>query len=192
LKDEDPIRAFFAIDLDDAAREAVCDVLHVLRESPGSEGVRWVRREALHVTLRFLGNIDPEQVVALAHAVGAEVAGQVPFAMTLGAVRLFPSPRRPRVVALEMAPEAELFELAAAVERGTGACGFEPEDRRFRAHLTLGRIKKGRGPATQGLCVPDGTATPVEDVVLFRSELQRSGAKYSPLERMALGGNVHP
>ena len=100
--------------------------------------------------------------------------------------------RRPRVIALEVGPEAELCELAAAVERGTEACGFEPEDRPFRAHLTLGRIRQGRGPATAGLRGPEDVASPVRDVVLFRSELERSGAKHTPLERMALGGSVHP
>jgi 2'-5' RNA ligase len=186
------IRAFLAIDLDESSREAVCDVLAALRVSPGGEDVRWVRREALHVTLRFLGTIEPAQVEPLARAVGSELAGQEPFALTLGEVQLFPSPRRPRGVALEVGPEPELSELAAAVARGTEACGFEPEDRPFRAHLTLGRIQRGRGPALQGLRVPEGSASRVGDVVLFRSELSRSGAKYTPLERMGLGGSVHP
>ena len=186
------IRAFFAIDLDDRSRAAAGDLLAALRGSPGGDGVRWVRPEALHVTLRFLGNIEPEQVAELSRAVGAEAAGQEPFALVLGAARLFPSPRRPRVVALEVGPEAQLSGLAAAVECGTAACGFESEDRPFRAHLTLGRVKQGRGPATQGLRVPEGTTSPVGDVVLFRSELERSGASYTPLERMELGGSVHP
>jgi 2'-5' RNA ligase len=186
------IRAFFAIDLDESSRDAVCAVLAALQVSPGGEGVRWVRREALHVTLCFLGNIEPAQVAPLAQAVGSELAGQTPFALTLGEARLFPSPRKPRVVALEVGPEVELSGLAQAVVRGMETCGFEPEDRRFRAHLTLGRIKQGRGPATAGLRVPEGNTTPVRDVVLFRSELERSGAKYTPLERMELGGSVHP
>jgi len=186
------IRAFLAIDLDERARGAVAGVLSALRESDGGAGVRWVRREALHVTLRFLGDIEPDRVAPLAQAVASEVAEQEPFALTLGAARPFPSPRRPRVVALEVGPESELVALAAAVERGAGACGFESEDRPFRAHLTLGRIKQGRGPATRGLRVPEGVTSPVDEVVLFRSELARSGAKYTPLERMGLGGSVHP
>jgi len=186
------IRAFFAIDLDEPCRAAAGDLLAALRASPGGEGVRWVRPEALHVTLRFLGDIEPEQVGPLARAVGAEAAGREPFTLVLGAARPFPSPRRPRVVALEVGPEAELAGLAAAVERGTAACGLAPEPRPFRGHLTLGRVKQGRGPATGGLRVPDGTACPVEEVVLFRSELARSGASYTPLERMGLGGSVHP
>ena len=186
------IRAFLAIDLEEPAREAAAQVLAALRASEGGAGVRWVRREALHVTLRFLGNIAPERVEPLVQAVATEVAEQEPFALTLGEARAFPSPRRPRVVVLEVGPEAELLALAAAVERGTRACGFEPEERPFRAHLTLGRIKQGRGPASRGLGVAAGVTSAVDEVVLFRSELARSGAKYTPLERIGLGGSVHP
>ncbi|MDJ0853070.1 MAG: RNA 2',3'-cyclic phosphodiesterase [Myxococcota bacterium] len=182
---EGGIRAFIAVDLDDTARAATASLLARLREG-GGRGVRWVRPEALHVTLFFLGNIAPEQVAPLARSVSAEVAPLAPFALELGEVHLFPSPRRARVVALDVAPEDALSELAAAVQRGVVAEGFEPEDRPFRAHLTLGRIKTGRAPATRGLTA-GGASCQVSEVVLFQSELRREGARYTPLERMALG-----
>ena len=171
------------------SRGAVADLLARLREGSGP-GVRWVRPEALHVTLRFLGNIGSEQIAPLRCSVGAAVSGLAPFRLGLGAVQHFPSSRRPRVVVLEVAPEANLSELAAAVERGTREQGFEPDDRPFRAHLTLGRMKSGggRAPAIRGLVVPPDTGCAVEEVVLFRSELRREGARYTPLERMSLAG----
>ena len=177
-------RTFIAVDLDEGTRASAAGLVAKLR-GPGSDGVRWVRPEALHVTLRFLGNITPEQVAPLARSVADEVAELAPFRMQLGDVHLFPSQHRPRVVALRVAPGELFSELAAAVERGTRAAGFEPEDRRFRAHLTLGRVKSGRPPATRGLRT-DATCD-VEEVVLFRSELHREGAKYTALERMRLG-----
>lgn len=179
------IRAFIAIDLDAAARSEAADLVARLRRP--DDGVRWVRAEALHVTLRFLGDIEPGQVSALTRSVADEVAALTPFQMQLGAVHLFPSPRRPRVVALDLEPVESLSELAAAVERGTRAQGFEPEARSFRAHLTLGRLKRGRAPATRGLRAA-GVTSAVEEVVLFRSELGRDGAKYTALAHMLLGG----
>jgi 2'-5' RNA ligase len=182
-----PVRAFFAIDLDAAARASALGVLRVLREAPGGGAVRWVRPEGLHVTLHFLGNIERAQATPLARAVSEEVREIARFDLALGAARLFPSVRRPRVVALDVKPAERVAELAAAVERGVTREGFEPEGRSFRAHLTLGRIRQGGGPDPSGVAAAG--SSPVEEVVLFRSELSRSGARYTPLERVGLG---HP
>jgi len=181
------VRAFFAIDLAAAAREAAQGVVHVLREVPGGDAVRWVRPEGLHVTLYFLGNIAWSQATPLARSVEEEVRGIEPFDLVLGAARLFPSARRPRVVALDVEPAEPVAQLAAAVERGVVREGFDPASRSFRAHLTLGRIQKGRGPDPSGAAA--AASSPVDAVVLFRSELSRSGARYTPLDRV---GFSHP
>lgn len=183
----DAIRTFFAIELDPVAHRAVAELARVLRERPGGDGVRWVRPETLHVTLRFLGDIDPGRVAPLIERVAPELAKLSPFALELGAAQLFPSPRQPRVVALEVAPVEPLGELAAAVERGVVAAGFEAGERPFRAHLTLGRLRGGRPPAVDDLAAPERVRFEVGEVVLFRSELQPGGALHTPLERVPLG-----
>ena len=149
--------------------------------------MRWVRPESLHVTLHFLGNIAWAQATPLARSVGEEVRGIAPFDLVLGAAHLFPSARRPRVVTLDVKPRELVADLAAAVRRGVVRDGIEPESRPFRAHLTLGRIQKGGGPDPSG--VSAGASSPVDAIVLFRSELSRSGARYTPLERV---GFSHP
>jgi 2'-5' RNA ligase len=180
------IRAFLAVDLDDAARVQALELAQRLRERPGGDHVRWVRSEALHVTLRFLGQMDPQRAGELAQRVAREVRTQEPFALRLGAPHPFPSPRRPRVVALEVEPREPLGALADAVERGVVAAGFEPEARAFRAHLTLGRMRGGRPPQMEDLDAPRAES-PVRDVVLYRSHLGRGGSRHEPLERMPLG-----
>jgi 2'-5' RNA ligase len=187
------VRAFFAIDLDDAVREAAAGVARLLQRRPGGDGVRWVRPEALHVTLRFLGNVETSRLPALVECVAREVDPLAPFASGLGMPRLFPTVRRPRVVVLELVPEEPIAGLAGAVERGVVAAGFESEDRPFRAHLTLGRVRQRRFPATEGLAAPEADEFQVREAVLFRSELHPSGARYTPLERLSLGGSGnHP
>lgn len=181
------VRAFFAIDLTASAREAAQAVVHALRGLPGGDAVRWVRPEGLHVTLYFLGNIAWSQATPLARSVEEEVRGIAPFDLALGAAHLFPSARRPRVVALDVEPAEPVARLAAAVERGVVREGFEPESRAFRAHLTLGRVRTGRGPDPSGAAA--AALSPVDAVVLFRSEFSRSGARYTPLERV---GFSHP
>jgi 2'-5' RNA ligase len=191
------IRAFFAVALDAATRRAAAAWTHSLRERPGGDGVRWVREESLHVTLRFLGDIDPARVPDLVRDVALETTGVEPFRLCLGAARLFPSERRPRVVALGLEPLAPLEALAAAVARGVAAAGFAPEERPFQAHLTIGRVKQ-RAARRLDVTVPDTVGSEACDVtqaVLFRSELQRTGARYTPLERVPLGaleGSDHP
>jgi 2'-5' RNA ligase len=180
------IRAFLAVDLDDAARAEALELAQRLRGRPGGDHVRWVRSEALHVTLRFLGQMDPQRAGELTQHVTREVRTQEPFALRLGAPHPFPSARRPRVVALEVEPREPLGALADAVERGVVAAGFEPEARAFRAHLTLGRMRGGRPPQMEDLDAPRAES-PVRDVVLYRSHLGRGGSRYEPLERMPLG-----
>jgi 2'-5' RNA ligase len=157
-----------------------------LRERPGGDGVRWVRPEAWHVTLRFLGRIEASRVAPLARRASRELAELRPFALRLGPAELFPTPRRPRVVALGLAPQAPLAELAQALERAVAAEGFAREERPFRAHLTLGRVRERSFPAVDGIAAA-AEEFEVEEVVLFRSELLPSGARYTPLERVPLG-----
>jgi 2'-5' RNA ligase len=189
------IRAFFAVDLDERARTAAAEVERSLRASPGGDAVRWVRPEGLHVTLRFLGDVATERVPELVDRVRAETAALGSFRVRLGGVHAFPSARRPNVVVLDVGPVEPLEELAEAVERGVVAAGFAPESRRFRAHLTLGRVRGHRFPSAGSALTPEAAAWDVREAVLFRSELHRSGARYTALERIALGafpGSITP
>jgi RNA 2',3'-cyclic 3'-phosphodiesterase len=192
------MRLFFAVEPDAGARRAAAALVAPLRARTGARSVRWVREENLHVTLRFLGDVEPTRVPELAAAVTAALAPLAPFALRLGPPRAFPT-RRPRLVVLDVEPPEPLAALAAAVERGVVAAGFPPEPRPFRAHLTLGRVKgPGRAPRDLDVTVPDtapGQTFDVTEAVLFRSELHRDGARYTPLERIplgALGGSSHP
>jgi 2'-5' RNA ligase len=186
------IRSFIAVDLPEPARGAAAGVSRALRSAPGGADVRWVRPETLHVTLRFLGQVETSRVAGLAAQVAGAIAGIAPFRLTLGGLQVFPGPSRPRVVALEIAPAAPLAALAAAVERGVVAAGFEPEPRRFRPHLTLGRVRGRAAPDVAGVAPPPPSPFEVSEAVLFRSDLGSQGAHYTPLERMSLGGSIHP
>lgn len=185
---EAPIRAFFAVELDGELREAAAAVVAELRRRDARGNVRWVRTDALHVTLRFLGDVERAQLGPLVAAVAGQAAAIAPFELALGALAAFPSPRSPRVVALEVEPHEELERAAAAVERGVVAAGFAPEERPFRGHLTLGRTRGRRPPRLDDVAVPGHAPMPVREVVLFSSDLLPDGARYTPLERVPLGG----
>jgi len=182
------LRAFFAIELGEPARLAAAQVAAELRTRPGGDGVRWVRPENLHVTLRFLGEIAPAQAAPLAAHVREHAQALAPFALRLGALASLPPGRRPRVLVLELAPGEPLAALADAVERGVVAAGCAPEARNFRGHLTLGRVReRGASPSLAGLAAAPAEFV-VTESVLFASELHPSGSRYTPLERVPLGG----
>jgi 2'-5' RNA ligase len=188
----DTIRAFIAVELDAAARAAVARVIRALQGAPGAERVRWVRPENLHMTLRFLGNVASERVPTVVQCVGAAITSLRPFELRLGPVMLFPSLRRPRVLAMKVGPVGPLTQLAETVEAAVVRAGFAAEVRGFRPHLTLGRLDVRAIPAVTAPVTAEGEAVAVEEIVLFRSELTRRGALHTPLVRIALGGSDHP
>jgi 2'-5' RNA ligase len=185
------VRAFFAVEPAEAVKQALAALTQQLRERPDGEAVRWVRPEGFHVTLRFLGNVPSAELPALAQAVEAALAGAPGFRVTLGAVRAFPSARQPRVVVVELEPEAELLALAERVEVGVVAAGLEPSPRRFRAHLTLGRVRGRRLPPLDLPATGAGAGEiDVHEVVLFRSDLDHDGSLYTPLACLPLAGSA--
>jgi 2'-5' RNA ligase len=192
------VRAFFAVELSPEARSAADGVAHELRAGPGGDTVRWVRPENYHVTLCFLGDIPRSRIRRLTECAAVAIASAPSdngsFEMCLGEVQAFPSLERPRVVTLDITPHAPLEALASSIERGSERAGVAqaPRGKRtggrsFRSHLTLGRVRRGRrGPSLVAPRPTAPVATQVKEVVLFRSELSRTGATYTRMERIPL------
>lgn len=186
-RDAQTVRAFFALEPAPPARGAAEALVGQLRERPGGQEVRWVKGANLHVTMRFLGQIATARIPELLGCVGAETRRIARLRLRLGTLRIFPSERRPRVVSLDVEPAARLETLAAAVERGVRAAGFAPESRRFRPHLTLGRIPpRADLPSVTAADTPAADPFTVTELILFRSDLRPSGPRYSPLGRVPL------
>jgi 2'-5' RNA ligase len=183
----DSLRAFFAFEPDEAARRAAGAARDDLARRPHGDGVKWIRDEDFHVTLRFLGQIGADAVPPLVERVEARLRDESGFDLSLGEVGAFPSLRRPRVIVIGLEPEEPAARLARAVERGVTDAGFAPEERPFRAHMTLGRVRRGRrAPRLDPPPAPQGPPFPVREVVLFQSHLESHGARYVPLERLSL------
>lgn len=184
------LRAFIGLALEEPVLGAAARCLDSLRSDPIGRDLRFVRSEGLHVTLRFLGAIDSEALASLAAAVAAHVRPLSPFAAQLGALHVFPSAERPRVIALGLDPAAQLSELAQAVERGVQEAGFAPEPRAFRSHVTLARVREGRRPSLAGAPLPEPARFTVREATLFESRPGPGGSIYVPRARMALEGTA--
>jgi 2'-5' RNA ligase len=194
------LRAFISLELPQTARQALEGVQREL--APAGRNVKWVRPEGIHLTLKFLGNIEEAQVEPLYQAMSQASSGCGPLRLRMKGVGAFPGLSRPRVVWVGLTGDTErLIALAQDLERRLTPLGFAPEGRPFTPHLTLGRVKefgaggKGRGPA--GAKSPLSEAVlklsglelegfEVGELVLFRSELKPGGAVYTRLRSVRL------
>jgi 2'-5' RNA ligase len=176
------VRAFLALDLPGDLRRRLADLRESLRGS--FPGLRWVRPEGTHLTLRFLGQASHEQIARLlALESVARAAGPIDAAVK--GLGLFPERGAPSVLWLGISAEESLLPLQAACEAAAVAAGFPPERRPFRAHLTLGRFRD-RVPRP-ALPAADLGRTRFLTLTLFRSELGPEGSVYSVLGRFGLG-----
>ncbi len=141
---------------------------------PEAPGLRWTRPDQWHVTLRFLGEADPDEATAALDELAA-----APAVAELGpATRLLGK----RVV---VAAVAGLDDLAASVVAATAGVGEPPEERAFTGHLTLARSKGPVPPGAVG--TPVAGSFPVDEVCLVRSRTLTEGAAYETLARFRLG-----
>jgi 2'-5' RNA ligase len=149
----------------------------------------------LHVTLKFLGQIEAARVDPIAEAIAAVVARTSVFELGVRGLGAFPSPGRPRVVWIGLEPAAPLAALAGELDGALGTLGIPRESRPFAAHVTLGRLREGRrNPALAGaLARPvDCGRLVVTRVSLMRSELHPRGARYTELTSVVLARAASP
>lgn len=178
-----------ALELSEAQKDGILSLVGELRSAGYRAG--WARRETLHLTLRFLGDVEPDGLEGVSEAVRAAAACVSPFTLTTSGVGVFPDARRPRVVWVGVEAGSGLFELYEAVERELELVGFRRERRSFRPHLTMGRIRDpeaaaGLREALAALEVPR-EETLATEVRVMKSTLARGGAVHEVLERVPLG-----
>jgi len=154
-----------------------------------SAGMRPVRTDTLHLTLRFLGETDPARLDAVAAAMDRTVAGVAPYDLALGGTGSFPSERNARVLWLSLVKgESETRTLAAALERELAKGGFPPEQRAFHPHLTVARwrVPPDRMEVLQMIEAGANFKTgpvPVTGITLYQSELRPEGPAHIPLRQ---------
>ncbi|HPB69393.1 MAG: RNA 2',3'-cyclic phosphodiesterase [Syntrophales bacterium] len=193
MSGETTLRAFLAVEPPAAVRGEIAAIQERLKKTVRGV-IRWVRPAEIHLTLKFFGNIPPPAVDRISEAVAARTVGVAPFDLTVRTVGVFPDLNRPRVVWLGMAGEVErLLVLQTSLERAFGVLGFPREERPFRAHLTLGRIKTPKGLVGLARAVEIGERATAglfraDHLVLFRSELTPQGAVYARLAAFPLRG----
>ena len=184
------IRAFIACDIPEGLLKKTSDIQDKLKGLDAEVG--WTKVSSIHLTIRFLGEIEDGLVDKVDTVIKEASKGQPPFDISITGSGVFPNLKNPRVIWLGIDDGAKgLTNLQRALEDGLKALGFEPEEREFRPHLTLGRVKGAKGKerlssAVSGLKDIEIGSFTVDRVILYKSELKPTGAVYTKLKEIKL------
>lgn len=188
------IRIFFAIALSETVKERLERFMMTLKKESKTNGIRWTKPDNLHITLQFLPTLNTKDLPRLIENVRHQLAR--PFkcrSATFGSLRVFPDPYRPRVIVLEILPQDDLAVLSKLIGVGIEATHYPIESRPYRAHLTLGRIRRPQDLNLNLLStmeIPKNEKIEVNEVVLFRSVPQPEGSEYTVLAKMPMCSSV--
>lgn len=189
----DLLRLFVAFELPPPIAAELTDYLAPLREL--ESGVRWVKPEKVHLTLKFLGETPVAKIAAIKAALAEVCRQSAPFTCEVAGAGTFPNPQRPQVLWVGLNdPYGRLGKLAEEVDRALHQVGFAREKRAFSPHVTLGRVRAGRAAAAVKEIMNHpfpSRELACEELVLMQSVLQREGAVYTALQRFALGSETN-
>jgi 2'-5' RNA ligase len=185
-------RVFCAVELSPEARARLSAHIAALRERFPKARASWARAEALHITLKFLGEIERERVEALSEAASRTAAAAQSFELHIAETGAFPPRGLPRVLWLGVKDSSGgLARLQQALEAECARAGFAREPRPFHPHLTLARLRAPTGTrelaAAHRALVFESLAFKVQELVVMRSELGAGGSRYTPVSRHELG-----
>lgn len=187
-----PIRTFLAVEISDAVRDRACDLVASLQGTPAN--VRWVSPRQMHLTLKFLDNVEAREIPRVCERVAAATRQFTEFDAEVVGAGAFPDIQRPRTVWIGFgAGKEQLIDLHDAVEQQLADLGFREEQRRYQPHITIGRVRRSpNGIPELGKELQRrqdfrcGTMS-VAEVVVFASRLDRDGPAYEALGRAPLG-----
>ncbi|MEQ9620211.1 MAG: RNA 2',3'-cyclic phosphodiesterase [Deltaproteobacteria bacterium] len=175
---------FVAALLPEEIKELINEYLGALK--PACEGVKWERREKLHVTLKFLGDVDELQTGLVTAAIDKLLPAFSPFETNVTTLGGFPNLRNPRILYVGLSENRELEAFHEKIERELGSLGFVSERRKFTPHVTVGRIKS-RLKLKNPLAMPERTSFEIDKIGVMKSELGKEGSVYTPLSLFNLG-----
>jgi len=185
----DHIRTFIAIKITPNAE--VQKLLQHFKNRFSNDRINWVDPNNFHLTLRFIGNTTREQLYELVDRLEDLFSEQSKFEITLEGAGYFKSKNQPRVLFIKLNESEELLQLVSEIEKQVVDCGFDGEQKTFRPHLTLGRIKSVEN-SSRFFSVLDEMPTKkyqkieVKELILFQSILKQTGPKYRLIKTFPL------
>jgi len=197
MSGEEVFRSFIAVDIPAGVQKSLGQVEAQLRERLPETPIRWVEPEKIHLTLKFLGDVSRENLDMVKKILSSEVAKRQAMEIGIGGMGAFPKMRHPRVVWVGVEAPEELHALRRGIEDGVARLGYEYDKYDFTPHLTLGRVSRkasSREVRNVGKVLHEyqvgflGVAR-VDEVHIYRSDLQPDGAVYTRLFTASLEEN---
>ena len=185
------MRTFIAIEIPSEIKSALAALQDELRRA-GAD-VSWTKPENIHLTLKFLGEVDEMRIGEVEKVCVRAAAEFQPLTLSLKETGVFPNARQPRVLWAGLSGEIEkAVEMRGLLDEGLALIGFDREEKDFRPHLTIGRVKSNR-KTRELLALAGAHQVPelsfvVTEIVLMKSELHPAGARYTPMAKAFLRG----
>jgi len=186
----DTIRTFIAFKLPKNIISSIGEIQN--RFKSYAFKARWVNPENIHLTLKFLGDINYFAIEKVSEAIINAVNGHAPISLAVKGAGVFPGIKRPRVIWVGLTGEIEkLVGIQNDIEENLEELGFPREKRPFRGHLTLGRIKEKINPkklldAMKKFEKFESKLFIADKIFLFKSELKSTGSVYKELKNISL------
>ena len=186
------MRLFVALEIPSTVRENLASLLNSFRAI--TKEPRWVRAENLHVTLKFLGEVEEEKLAAVRTAL-AGIRSEQAVALEFRGLGFFPNEKHPRVFWAGMEAPPNLKTLAADIEGAVEKLGISREKREFSPHLTLARFERPRLPDPLRQAIAENARRDLgslrtNEFHLIQSKLKPSGAEYTTLASFRFATNA--
>ena len=184
------MRTFIAVEVPVAIRDRIAELENRLK---GTEtDIKWVEPGNIHITLKFLGNIETDQSAVIRNGLCTALDAIDSFDLKLGRVGAFPDLNRPRVFWVSVNEGREkLTAMQQCIESELHTCGFVREERPFSPHLTIGRVRSPKGLAKLTERVQatafETEPFPVTRVAVVKSDLKPEGPVYTVIDHVELG-----
>jgi 2'-5' RNA ligase len=182
------MRTFVALNLAAAERDRLYAALEPLRER--DLPIRWTAADSLHLTLKFLGEIEGSEVARIEETMRGIARRHAPLTLRIGGVGAFPAIRRASIVWVGVQSDPAVLSLQRDVELAMSRLGYTRDYKTYRPHITVGRTRnESRAPDLERHtgAVRYESSVQVETMDLMRSHTGAGGSRYEPLLRIALG-----
>ena len=184
-------RIFCAVELPDSVRAQLQEHIRQVREAVPDVTASWTRVDNIHLTLKFFGNVNIDRIPKISAAVERAIKKFPRFSIGIGKTGVFPKPSRAQVLWIGVNdPSGKLSEVQRQLENECAKEKFEKEDRAYRPHLTIARLRKPEGARLLADAHLNMDFEPAEmtvsELIVFRSELSSKGSKYTAISRHKL------